>query len=83
MFSSRLLAQPGPNPTYHRNPALTHAPTHPPGTPHQVPELVKDYMAGETMLDKYITHKLPFERINEAFEQLHSGQTLRTVRTFE
>ncbi|KAI8474378.1 MAG: formaldehyde dehydrogenase [Monoraphidium minutum] len=49
----------------------------------QVPELVADYMAGKTLLDKYITHSLPFTQINEAFELLHSGKTLRTVLTFE
>jgi threonine dehydrogenase-like Zn-dependent dehydrogenase len=49
----------------------------------QVPELVEKYLAGKTKLDDYITHVLPFERINEGFELLHSGQTLRTVLTFE
>lgn len=50
--------------------------------PLQVPELVKEYMAGDTLLDKYITHTMPFEEINTAFDLLHSGQTLRTVLTF-
>lgn len=48
-----------------------------------MPELVRQYMAGGTLLDKYVTHTLPFERINEAFELLHSGKTLRTVLTFD
>jgi Zn-dependent alcohol dehydrogenase len=29
-----------------------------------VPELVKEYEAGTTKLDDYITHRLPFTRIN-------------------
>jgi S-(hydroxymethyl)glutathione dehydrogenase/alcohol dehydrogenase len=44
-----------------------------------VPELVRRYMAGGTRLDDYITHRLPFDRINEAFELLHGGHSLRTV----
>jgi len=48
----------------------------------QVPDLVQDYMKGETMLDKYITHNLKFDQINEAFELLHSGACLRTVLSF-
>eukprot|EP00798_Chlamydomonas_sp_ICE-L_P021799 gene21799-28821_t len=49
----------------------------------QVPDLVNEYMAGTTRLDKYITHTMPFDKINEAFDLLHSGKTLRTVLTFE
>lgn len=49
----------------------------------QVPDLVDMYMKGETKLDDYITHRLPFDQINEAFELLHSGQCLRTVLTFD
>jgi S-(hydroxymethyl)glutathione dehydrogenase/alcohol dehydrogenase len=49
----------------------------------QVPELVKEYMAGGTLLDKYITHTMKFDQINDAFDLLHSGKTLRTVLTFE
>lgn len=48
----------------------------------QVPDLVKDYMDGVTMLDKYITHEMKFDEINEAFDLLHSGKCLRTVLTF-
>lgn len=29
----------------------------------QVPKLVDRYMAGNTRLDKYITHELPFEQV--------------------
>lgn len=48
----------------------------------QVPELVQEYMDGKTMLDKYITHNMKFDEINEAFELLHSGQCLRAVLRF-
>jgi S-(hydroxymethyl)glutathione dehydrogenase/alcohol dehydrogenase len=49
----------------------------------QVPDLVQDYMSGNTKLDDYITHTMKFDQINDAFDLLHSGKTLRTVLTFE
>ncbi|GLC34829.1 hypothetical protein PLESTB_001168700 [Pleodorina starrii] len=48
----------------------------------QVPDLVTEYMEGKTLLDKYITHNLKFDQINEAFELLHAGECLRCVLTF-
>ncbi|GLI64603.1 hypothetical protein VaNZ11_007910 [Volvox africanus] len=48
----------------------------------QVPDLVTEYMDGKTLLDKYITHNLKFDQINEAFELLHAGECLRCVLTF-
>ncbi len=47
-----------------------------------VPQLVEQYMAGETMLDKYITHEMKFDQINEAFDLLHKGECLRCVLKF-
>jgi S-(hydroxymethyl)glutathione dehydrogenase/alcohol dehydrogenase len=29
-----------------------------------------------------ITHTLPLERINEAFDLMHAGESIRTVVTF-
>ncbi|PRW60671.1 Alcohol dehydrogenase class-3 [Chlorella sorokiniana] len=49
----------------------------------QVPDLVELYQRGETKLDDYITHTLPFDEINKAFELLHGGQCLRCVLTFQ
>eukprot|EP00890_Picochlorum_soloecismus_P005513 jgi/Picsp_1/5963/NSC_03318-R1_alcohol dehydrogenase class iii len=49
----------------------------------QVPELVDTYMEGATKLDDYISHRMKFDSINEAFELLHSGKCLRVVLTFE
>ena len=48
-----------------------------------VPGLVEKYMRGETRLDEYITHRMKFAEINEAFALLHGGKCLRTVLTFE
>ncbi|KAM8803554.1 alcohol dehydrogenase E chain [Rhynchonycteris naso] len=47
-----------------------------------VPKLVADFMAKKFPLDPLITHVLPFEKINEAFDLLRSGKSIRTVLTF-
>lgn len=44
-----------------------------------VPELVSEYMRGELMLDEFITDTLPFEKINEGFELVHSGKSIKVV----
>lgn len=48
----------------------------------QLPGFVERYLSGEIKVDPMITHKLPLERINEAFELMHQGQSIRTVITF-
>jgi S-(hydroxymethyl)glutathione dehydrogenase/alcohol dehydrogenase len=48
----------------------------------QLPGMVEQAMRGEIQLDPFITHTLPLERINEAFELMHAGQSIRTVITF-
>ncbi|KAM5255595.1 alcohol dehydrogenase E chain-like [Ctenodactylus gundi] len=47
-----------------------------------VPKLVADFMAKKFPLDPLITHVLPFEKINEGFDLLHSGKSIRTILTF-
>uniref|UniRef100_A0A8C3YFX5 alcohol dehydrogenase n=1 Tax=Catagonus wagneri TaxID=51154 RepID=A0A8C3YFX5_9CETA len=47
-----------------------------------VPKLVADFMAKKFPLDSLITHVLPFEKINEGFELLRSGKSIRTILTF-
>ena len=49
----------------------------------EVPEMVLDFMNGEIDLDSFITHHLNFTDINEAFELLHKGESIRTILTFE
>ncbi len=48
----------------------------------QLPGMVEQAMAGEIDLDPFITHELPLERINEAFELMHAGKSIRTVIRF-
>lgn len=44
-----------------------------------VPKLVADFMAKKFPLDPLITHVLPFEKINEAFDLLRSGKSILTA----
>jgi S-(hydroxymethyl)glutathione dehydrogenase/alcohol dehydrogenase len=44
-----------------------------------VPKIVDWYMAGKIEIDPMITHTLPLERINEAFDLMHNGQSIRSV----
>jgi S-(hydroxymethyl)glutathione dehydrogenase/alcohol dehydrogenase len=39
-------------------------------------------MDGKIQIDPMITHVLPLERINEAFDLMHAGESIRTVVTF-
>ncbi|MGH8030967.1 MAG: S-(hydroxymethyl)glutathione dehydrogenase/class III alcohol dehydrogenase [Luteimonas sp.] len=48
----------------------------------QLPGMVEQSMNGEIDLDPFITHHLPLERINEAFELMHAGKSIRTVIHF-
>jgi len=44
-----------------------------------VPKIVDWYMNGHIEIDPMITHRLPLERINEAFDLMHSGTSIRSV----
>ncbi|HTN95680.1 MAG TPA: S-(hydroxymethyl)glutathione dehydrogenase, partial [Nordella sp.] len=48
----------------------------------QLPGMVEQAMSGELDLDPYITHTLPLERINEAFDLMHEGKSIRSVVVF-
>jgi S-(hydroxymethyl)glutathione dehydrogenase/alcohol dehydrogenase len=43
------------------------------------PKIVDWYMDGKIEIDPMITHTLPLERINEAFDLMHAGESIRTV----
>ena len=47
-----------------------------------VPKIVDWYMRGRIEIDPLVTHTLPLERINEAFDLMHAGESIRTVVTF-
>ena len=46
-----------------------------------VPELARLYMEGELPLDAFISHHLPLEQVNEAFDLMHEQDGIRTVLT--
>lgn len=46
-----------------------------------VPELVKEYLAGRLKVDEFVTHTLPLNKINDAFDLMHHGQSIRAVVT--
>nr|GMC95765.1 alcohol dehydrogenase-like 4 [Ipomoea batatas] len=48
----------------------------------QLPLFAKQCMAGEVKLDEFITHEMPFSRINEAFQLLVHGKSLRCLLHF-
>jgi S-(hydroxymethyl)glutathione dehydrogenase / alcohol dehydrogenase len=44
-----------------------------------VPKIVDWYMEGKINIDDLITHTMPLEKINEGFDLMHSGQSIRGV----
>ncbi|XP_034531056.1 alcohol dehydrogenase 1-like [Notolabrus celidotus] len=44
-----------------------------------VPKMVKAYMDKKLKVDEFITHNLPLEKINEAFDMMKNGKCIRTV----
>jgi len=47
-----------------------------------VPKIVDWYMDGKINIDDLITHTMPLEKINEAFDLMHHGESIRSVVTF-
>jgi S-(hydroxymethyl)glutathione dehydrogenase/alcohol dehydrogenase len=48
----------------------------------ELPSYVEKAQAGEIPLDTFITHTMGLERINEAFDLMHEGKSIRTVIHF-
>ena len=44
-----------------------------------VPKIVDWYMDGKLRIDELITHRLPLDRINEGFELMKRGESIRSV----
>jgi S-(hydroxymethyl)glutathione dehydrogenase/alcohol dehydrogenase len=47
-----------------------------------VPKIVDWYMDKKIRIDELITHVMPVEKINEAFDLMHKGESIRSVVTF-
>ena len=48
----------------------------------EVPRIVDWYMEGKINIDDLITHKMPLEEINTAFDLMHEGKSIRSVVEF-
>jgi S-(hydroxymethyl)glutathione dehydrogenase/alcohol dehydrogenase len=48
----------------------------------QLPGYVDQYMNGDIMLDKFVTHTMGLEDINKAFDLMHEGKSIRSVILF-
>jgi S-(hydroxymethyl)glutathione dehydrogenase / alcohol dehydrogenase len=44
-----------------------------------VPKIVDWYMDGKIAIDPLITHQMPLDKINDAFDLMHSGESIRSV----
>ena len=47
-----------------------------------VPKIVDWYMEGKINIDDLITHVMPIEQINDAFDLMHKGDSIRSIVTF-
>ena len=48
-----------------------------------VPKIVDWYTSGKIDIDAMVTHTMSLEKINDAFELMHKGESIRSVITFE
>lgn len=48
----------------------------------QLPGMVDQYMHGDIKVDEFITHTMPLEDINRAFDLMHEGKSIRSVIHF-
>ncbi|MBN7770014.1 S-(hydroxymethyl)glutathione dehydrogenase/class III alcohol dehydrogenase [Marinobacter daepoensis] len=49
----------------------------------ELPGIVEQYLRGEFKLNDFITHTMGLEDINEAFELMHEGKSIRSVIHFD
>lgn len=45
----------------------------------QLPGMVDQYLHGDIKVDEFITHTMPLENINKAFDLMHEGKSIRSV----
>ncbi|MEJ2043475.1 MAG: S-(hydroxymethyl)glutathione dehydrogenase/class III alcohol dehydrogenase [Reinekea sp.] len=49
----------------------------------QLPGIVEQYLAGEFGLQEFITHTMELDKINDAFDLMHAGKSIRSVVHFK
>ena len=45
----------------------------------QLPAMVEEAMKGDIQLEPFVTHTMGLDKINEAFDLMHEGKSIRTV----
>ncbi|EEH62321.1 LOW QUALITY PROTEIN: alcohol dehydrogenase class-III, partial [Neisseria gonorrhoeae 1291] len=45
----------------------------------ELPKMVEDSMKGDIQLEPFVTHAMTLDQINEAFELMHEGKSIRAV----
>jgi S-(hydroxymethyl)glutathione dehydrogenase/alcohol dehydrogenase len=48
----------------------------------ELPGFVDHYMEGKIRIDEMVTHTMPLEDINRAFDLMHAGKSIRSVVLF-
>lgn len=48
----------------------------------ELPQIVEQYLKGDFALDDFITHTMPLDQLNHAFELMHKGESIRSVIHF-
>jgi len=48
----------------------------------ELPGYVENYLNGKIELDSMVTHTMPLEEINTAFDLMHEGKSIRSVILF-
>lgn len=49
----------------------------------QLPGMVDQYMEGELKVDEFVSHNMPLDDINKAFDLMHAGDGIRSVISFD
>jgi S-(hydroxymethyl)glutathione dehydrogenase/alcohol dehydrogenase len=45
----------------------------------ELPNIVERYLAGEFGLQEFITHTMSLDEVNQAFDLMHEGKSIRSV----
>ncbi len=48
----------------------------------ELPGIVDEYLQGKIKVDEMVTHTMPLEEINTAFDLMHEGKSIRSVITY-
>ncbi len=48
----------------------------------ELPDYVENYLRGKIKIDEMVTHTMGLEKINDAFDLMHEGKSIRSVVIF-